>query len=79
MTGHRLGHFVLYIILGFFFPKKFLFFLYVGIVWELIEYTIRRVTKNKWWGSDKDHIADIFTNIAGFCTGAYICLINKCN
>lgn len=72
ITGWRVSHFVLYAIIGFLFPEKFLLWFIVGLVWEIIELTLREITNNDWWGTLSDYFTDIVFNMVGFIVGAYI-------
>lgn len=75
-SGYRAGHFVLYMILGYFFPRRWIMCLVLGVVWELVELTFRELHDDEWWGEfPKDYLVDLCINMAGFFTGAYIPLI----
>ena len=77
ITGWRLSHFVMYAIIGFLFPEKMLMWFIVGLVWEVIELTLREITNNDWWGTATDYITDIIINMLGFVVGAYIYKITQ--
>lgn len=72
ITGWRLSHFVMYAIIGFLFPEKILLWFIVGLIWEVIELTLRNITNNDWWGTTTDYITDIIINLIGFIVGAYL-------
>ena len=71
-SGYRLGHFILYMIAGYLFPEKWVLFLCIGIVWEILEAIFNKIEGGKWWGNATDHASDVFVNMAGFFTGAYL-------
>lgn len=80
-TIWQLSHFIVYFILGFFFPFCDLPVILIGIIWELIEHIfgfllppIKVISKNgnisnvQWWHGS---VYDIFVNILGFYLGKY--------
>ena len=71
-SGYRLGHFILYMIVGYLFPEKWVLFLCIGIVWEILEAIFNKIEGTDWWGNATGHISDIFVNMTGFFTGAYL-------
>lgn len=66
-----ISHFILYLILGYTFPKEWPFLLVVGIVWEFIEVSIGKA-EDKIFGKNKDitKISDVqYEN--NWCTGDF--------
>jgi hypothetical protein len=43
--GFQLNHIALFIVLGYLFPNRFLFFMTMGILWEIYEYILQRNPK----------------------------------
>lgn len=68
----RLSHFILYFIIGIVLPEWWKEAVLVGVSWELLEFSLNKLTGTVWWGTPGENVADIFANMLGFCTGAYI-------
>ena len=69
LTYWSATHFLVYYAIGKMCPNKYLFFLFVGIMWELIEKiygTLRR--EEQYWtsGGYKGQIIDIIINLLGY-------------
>ena len=76
-----ISHFLLYAILGFFFPTCFIPLMILGILWELFELLLGILSKkrqsvtrgvqygDKWWSAN---LFDPFFNAAGFLVGMLI-------
>lgn len=73
LTGWRISHFFLHLVLGALFPTKFVLFFCLGIVWEIIEYVIGILTDSSWWGESLwAHCQDVIANSVGFLVGMLI-------
>jgi len=73
LTGWRISHFFLHLVLGALFPTKFVLFFCLGIVWEIIEYLIGILTDSSWWGESLwAHCQDVIANTTGFLVGMLI-------
>lgn len=81
-SGWAISHFLLYTVLGFFFPQYFLFCMVAGIIWEMIEYLACYFNKSssnfvrlsdadifykEWWNGN---LMDIVFNFSGFIFGS---------
>jgi len=77
-----ISHFILYFILGFFFPQCFLLLMVIGVAFEMLETFVGYLTRKKndsgakaagveysenWWAGS---VRDIFVNALGFIAGA---------
>ncbi len=74
ITGWSISHFLLYSIIGFVVPD-FYWILLLGVVWEVFEYTIGVIVKNKnYWtsGGISGQITDLIMNVLGFIVGGYL-------
>ena len=88
LDGWSFSHIGFYMILGYWFPNKFWQFLFMGIVWELLEDFLSNNSDTKlvdckkypnsfWCNGNKDSfwygkIEDVGMNIVGFIIGAYL-------
>jgi hypothetical protein len=73
LTGWRISHLFLHLMLGALFPTKFVLFFCLGIVWEIIEYAIGILTDSSWWGESLwAHCQDVIANSIGFLIGMLI-------
>ena len=68
ITGWRISHIILHMTIGFFLPEYFSLSLVIGVVWEAVEFTLAKTT-DRWWGTPRDNVQDLFTNNAGFAIG----------
>ena len=76
LDGWSLSHFILFMILGFFYPAYLPLWFVLGCLWELCEYIFKSVggkrcqgvnpRNDKWWYS---RWSDIFVNTGGLLTG----------
>ena len=69
ITGWRITHFLLYLAMGYFFPKKIILFMSLGVLWEFLEYSLRCSLSDPYWGEGWDYIQDVITNFFGFIVG----------
>jgi hypothetical protein len=69
ITGWRITHFLLYLVMGYFFPTKVILFMSLGVLWEFLEYSLRCSLSDPYWGEGWDYIQDVITNFFGFITG----------
>lgn len=77
-------HFVFFLFLGYLYPDHIFFIIFVGIVWEFIEYMIGlfevgstvsqfcSFTNLKNGRVSYGRISDVFINLAGYLVGRYI-------
>jgi len=73
LTGWRISHLLLHMILGIIYPDKLLLFFTLGVIWEVIEYLIGAYSSDKWWGGSVwAHAQDIIANTLGFLLGILI-------
>ena len=79
------NHILLWVIIGFIYPKKYYLALFLGILWELFErfivyeknlyYLVKTywpVPEKYWNETNKNSIIDICVNMVGYYVGSYI-------
>lgn len=74
ITGWSISHFLFYLIIGFILPN-FYWILLAGVLWEIIEYMMGVIMKDKnYWtsGGISGQITDLIMNVLGFIVGGYL-------
>ncbi len=79
----HINHFLLYFIIGLYYPNKYLMILIISLVWEVFEYiltknkTLYNITKNFWIFPEKywneniyNKIIDLICNFIGYYVGS---------
>jgi len=73
ITGWRISHFLLHLVMGIIFPTKLFLFMGMGIAWEITETILVKITKDSRWVMNWEQaMLDIIANTLGFLTGMYI-------
>jgi len=73
LTGWRISHALLHMILGIIYPDKLPLFCALGIAWEVVEYSIGVYNEDEWWGGSMwEHLQDVISNTIGFFLGILI-------
>jgi hypothetical protein len=73
LTGWRISHLLLHMVLAMIYPARMALFFSLGVVWELIEYLIGLYSSDEWWGGSVwAHSQDIIANTLGFLLGMLV-------
>tara|TARA_Y100000996_G_scaffold293942_1_gene232544 strand:- start:613 stop:1011 length:399 start_codon:yes stop_codon:yes gene_type:complete len=68
-TFTRAQHIILFAMIGYLIPNRYILMISLGAGWEVIEYCARLFFKDKWWGTNTDYFKDIYVNTMSYMIG----------